>query len=171
MHFLNYYASFTAAEGVKLFASVKTVGRVVGVAVDGVGERVDVDARGQPFGIVEHVVYSTAAVGDDSSAGVVTHAEGRHVVNHIGRNRQLRHSVGIVVECGQALNLVNPVAVVVHPHVFIRGGGCAAADFGDVAVEVVSFCRFHNYWTINYPYKVRHIIDQLHNLSPPKHRS
>lgn len=32
MHFLNYYASFTAAEGVKLFASVKTVSSVVGVA-------------------------------------------------------------------------------------------------------------------------------------------
>ena len=32
MHFLNYYASFTAAEGVKLFASVEPVGRVVGVA-------------------------------------------------------------------------------------------------------------------------------------------
>ena len=58
MHFLNYYASFTAAEGVELFACVQTVGRVVGVA-GRVG--LDGDARRR----VVHSLQGHSLLGDD----------------------------------------------------------------------------------------------------------
>ncbi len=95
MHFLNYYASFTAAEGVKLFASVKTVGRVVGVAC-----RVGLD--GDARRIVVRRLQRHALLGDDctrrtEAVAHIVHPRLHALRGYIDMTRRVIYSPSAVV--------------------------------------------------------------------------